>query len=100
MYNVLEIVRQAQDDPVLSDKEKIIHTQGLVSVLKELHDELYAAVLQSYALPADPGKDALLTHLVALNARRLQEKKPASSAGCGQSSKTLPPPIRYKIVSI
>ena len=74
MYNVLELLRQAQDDRVLSARERTIHAQGLVSVLKELHDELDTAAMQSYGLAADPGKDALLTYLVALNAQRAQEE--------------------------
>ncbi|TAG33240.1 MAG: hypothetical protein EAZ34_08120 [Polaromonas sp.] len=72
MYNVLEALKAERE---LTAKEKTIHTQGLVSVLKELHDELDTAVLQSYGLAANPGKDALLTHLVALNAQRAQEEK-------------------------
>ena len=44
-------------------------------MLKDLHDELDTAVLQAYGLPANPGKDALLTHLVALNAQRAEEEK-------------------------
>ena len=67
MYNVLEALRQAQgerggveNERVLTTKEKTIHTQGLVGVLKDLHDELDAAVLQAYGLLANPGKDALL----------------------------------------
>jgi hypothetical protein len=92
MYNVLEILRQAQDERVLTAKEKTIHTQGLVGVLKELHDELDAAVLQAYGWGdlASPlrqaqgervggqgggGSDDLLTHLVALNAQRALEEK-------------------------
>ncbi|MDB5842821.1 MAG: SAM-dependent methyltransferase, partial [Polaromonas sp.] len=46
-YNVLEALREGRP---LSAKEKTIHTQGLVSVLKELHDELDASVLQAYGL--------------------------------------------------
>ena len=42
MYNVLEALREGR---ALTAKEKAIHTQGLVSVLKDLHDELDAAVL-------------------------------------------------------
>ena len=82
MYNVLEVLRQAQDERggarvkrPLTEKEKIIHTQGLVSVLKDLHDELDAAVLQAYGLEPGPNTDDLLTHLVALNARRAAEEK-------------------------
>lgn len=75
MYNVLEVLRQAQDERVLTAKEKTIHSQGLVAVLKELHDELDAAVLQAYGLAPDQSTDALLTHLVALNAQRAAEEK-------------------------
>ncbi len=75
MYNVLETLRQAQGERPLTAKEKIIHTQGLVSVLKDLHDELDAAVLQAYGLEPGLSNDALLTHLVALNARRAAEEK-------------------------
>ena len=82
MYNVLEILRQAQDERggaqparALTAKEKTIHEQGLVSVLRELHDELDTAVLQAYGLQAGQTTDALLTHLVALNASRAAEEK-------------------------
>ncbi|WP_188708642.1 class I SAM-dependent DNA methyltransferase [Polaromonas eurypsychrophila] len=82
MYNVLEVLRQAQDERggaqdarPLTEKEKIIHTQGLVSVLKDLHEELDAAVLQAYGLEPGLATDDLLTHLVVLNARRAAEEK-------------------------
>ena len=75
MYNVLEILRQAQDERVLTAKEKTIHSQGLVSVLKDLHDDLDAAVLAAYGLAENISNDALLTHLVALNAQRADEEK-------------------------
>ncbi|MCY7371849.1 MAG: hypothetical protein LH479_13555 [Polaromonas sp.] len=45
LYNVLEALR---DGRPLTLKEKVIHTQGLVSVLKDLHDESDAAVLPAY----------------------------------------------------
>ncbi len=48
MYNVLEKLRSG--DP-LSAKEKIIHEQGLVSVLKQLHDDLDTAVATAYGWP-------------------------------------------------
>ena len=76
MYNVLEALKAGRD---LTAKEQTVYTQGLVSVLKELHDELDAAVLQAYGL--EPGlnqsenKDALLSHLVTLNAQRAAEEK-------------------------
>jgi len=52
----------------LTTKEKTIHEQGLVAVLRELHDELDAAVLQAYGLAPSQGTDALLTQLIALDA--------------------------------
>ena len=82
MYNVLEKLRRGD---VLTAKEKAIHEQGLVSVLKTLHDELDAAVLDAYgwsdlrAALADPAQqdaasETLLVRLVALNAERVAEE--------------------------
>ncbi len=45
MYNVLEKLRSGEP---LSAKERVIHEQGLVSVLRQIHDELDAAVLDAY----------------------------------------------------
>ncbi|AVO48316.1 SAM-dependent methyltransferase [Melaminivora suipulveris] len=71
LYNVLSALRGGR---ALTPKEKSIHTHGLVGVLRELHDELDAAVLAAYGLPPDAGTQAVLTHLVQLNARRAQEE--------------------------
>ena len=73
-YNVLEKLRSGE---ALTAKEKVVHEHGLVGVLKSLHDELDAAVLQAYgwadlALPADT--DTLLLRLVELNAKRAAEE--------------------------
>ena len=48
MYNVLEKLRSGE---TLTDKEKTIHEQGLVSVLKQIHEELDAAVFDAYGWP-------------------------------------------------
>ncbi|MBK1640965.1 SAM-dependent methyltransferase [Chromatium okenii] len=45
MYNVLE---QLRDGKPLTAQEKVIHEQGLVAILRQLHDELDAAVLTAY----------------------------------------------------
>lgn len=45
MYNVLEKLRSGD---VLTPKDRTLHEQGLVSVLRQLHDELDAAVLSAY----------------------------------------------------
>lgn len=75
LYNVLQALREGR---ALNAKEKAIHTQGLVGVLKDLHDELDAAVLQAYGWPDLSATDAdtpeLLTRLVALNAQRAAEE--------------------------
>ncbi|MFN7549477.1 MAG: class I SAM-dependent DNA methyltransferase [Pseudomonadota bacterium] len=73
-YNVLEKLRSGD---ALTPKEKVVHEHGLVGVLKSLHDELDAAVLQAYGwadltLPADT--DTLLLRLVELNAKRAAEE--------------------------
>jgi hypothetical protein len=59
MYNVLEKLRSGEP---LTAKEKGIHEQGLVSVLKQLHDDLDAAVFDAY------GWSDLLAHAPALRA--------------------------------
>ena len=45
IYNVLEALREERP---LTPKEKNIHDQGLVSVLRQLHDELDAVVAEAY----------------------------------------------------
>ncbi len=74
MYNVLEALRAGR---TLTPKEKVLNDQALVGVLRSLHDELDAAVLQAYGwktlrLPADV--DTVLQKLVDLNARRAAEE--------------------------
>ncbi len=44
-YNVLEKLKSGEE---LTTKDKLIHEHGLVSVLKQMHDELDLAVLDSY----------------------------------------------------
>jgi hypothetical protein len=72
MYNVLEALRQGR---VFTVKEKAIHEQGLVTVLRELHDELDATVAEAYGWPADLPDEEILSRLVALNAERVEEEK-------------------------
>lgn len=93
MYNVLEKLRSGEK---LNDKEKLIHQQGLVSILRELHDQLDRAVFAAYGwddladkLVGLPGattplpdkseaqaeaEEELLLRLVALNAERAAEE--------------------------
>ncbi|WP_236748801.1 class I SAM-dependent DNA methyltransferase [Acidovorax carolinensis] len=71
IYNVLVALREGR---ALTAKEKTQHAQGLVGVLRELHDELDAAVLAAYGLPATASTDDILAHLVQLNTRRAAEE--------------------------
>jgi len=85
MYNVLEKLRRAEP---LNARDQIVHAQGLVSVLKSLHDELDAAVLAAYGWADLQGAlanynqaearaaavETLLERLVALNAKRAAEE--------------------------
>ena len=112
MYNVLEKVRDidnaavgARRDaplPTLSPKEKQIYEQGLIAILKQLHDDLDDAVFAAYGWPspspstssgagsgsgvaepaearvAEPAEaltdEEILQHLVDLNAERAAEE--------------------------
>jgi hypothetical protein len=95
MYNVLEKLRSGEP---LTANERTIHEQGLISVVRQLHDELDAAVLDVYGWsnllpllrvahgndsPAPPQtredavrafEEAVLERLVALNAERAAEE--------------------------
>lgn len=83
MYNVLDKLRR--EEP-LNAKDKALHEQALVGVLRTLHDELDAAVLDAYGwqdLGPVPWTDEearqawterLLERLVDLNTRRAAEE--------------------------
>ncbi|MBN8946071.1 MAG: class I SAM-dependent DNA methyltransferase [Rhodanobacter sp.] len=95
MYNVLDKLRSGEPQTA---KERVIHEQGLVSVLRQLHDEIDAAVLDAYGwgdllpllrvahgndAPADGASrdeakrafdEAILERLVALNTERAAEE--------------------------
>lgn len=71
MYNVLEKLRSGE---TLTKKEQTIHEQGLVSVLKELHDRLDDAVADAYGWSRDLEEEEILQRLVDLNAERAAEE--------------------------
>ena len=100
LYNVLERGRELEngcDVPPLTAKEKDIHEAGLVSVLKDIHDDIDRAVFEAYgwgdltsSLVGKPGatmpsphktpeqeeaEEELLTRLVALNQERTAEER-------------------------
>ena len=71
MYNVLEKLRANES---LNTKEQQIHDAGLVSVLRQLHDDLDAAVFAAYGWPPTLTDAEILERLVALNAERAKEE--------------------------
>ncbi len=72
MYNVLEKLRSGES---LSAKEQATHERGLVSVLRQIHDELDAAVAEAYGWPATLSDEEILQRLVALNSERAREEQ-------------------------
>ncbi len=72
MYNVLEKLRASE---ALTEKDRKIHEQGLVSLLKNIHDDLDAAVFSAYGWPVSLTNEEILERLVALNAERAREEE-------------------------
>jgi hypothetical protein len=71
MYNVLEKVREGE--PLDEDDERI-KRDGLVLILRELHDTLDALVCSAYGWPVDISNDQIVERLVALNKGRVLEE--------------------------
>jgi hypothetical protein len=71
MYNVLEKLRGGKN---IEGKEKEIYDQGLVSILRDLHDQIDAAVAEAYGWPVDLNDEDILLRLVALNKERAEEE--------------------------
>lgn len=75
LYNVLEALRAAEKaGTVLSDKDRDIATRGCVSLIRQYHDTIDAAVAQAYGWPADLSDEDILERLVALNKERAAEE--------------------------
>jgi hypothetical protein len=84
IYNVLETVRaeasasSSQDDgnltTGLTSDDRRIFDDGLVLILKELHDKLDAAVADAYGWPADLADEEILSRLLTLNKGRVKKE--------------------------
>ena len=72
MYNVLEELHAGQP---LSAASQAIHDQGLISVLRDLQDDLDRAVPEAYGWPPDLSTEDILFRLVELNAARAAEER-------------------------
>lgn len=71
MYNVLEKLRAGER---IEGKDKEIYDQGLIGILRDLHDQIDAAVADAYGWPADLSDDDILHRLVDLNRQRAAEE--------------------------
>jgi hypothetical protein len=72
MYNVVEELR---DGEPLSAESQIIHERGLISVLRDLHDDIDHAVADAYGWPSDLSTEDILFRLVELNTARAAEER-------------------------
>lgn len=71
MYNVLEKLKSGA---ALSREDERVRDDGLVLILRELHEELDQAVAQAYGWPVDLPEQEVLARLVALNTARAAEE--------------------------
>ncbi|MDA9265249.1 class I SAM-dependent DNA methyltransferase [bacterium] len=71
MYNVLEKLRAGD---VIEGKDKDIYDEGLIGILRDLHDQIDAAVADAYGWPNDLSDEDILLRLVALNKDRAEEE--------------------------
>ncbi|MDM9649549.1 DNA methyltransferase [Rhizobium sp. S163] len=75
LYNVLERLKAGAKPQDFDAKERRIFDDGLVLILKELHERLDAAVVGAYGWPIDLAEEEMLARLVTLNLERAKEEK-------------------------
>jgi hypothetical protein len=75
LYTVLERLKAGAKLGDLKEKERRIFDDGLVLILKELHDRIDVAVSQAYGWPVDLPEEELLARLVELNRERAKEER-------------------------
>lgn len=71
LYNVLAKLRSGE---ALEARDRTVHDQGQVTILKALHDDLDHAVLAAYGWPAHLEEGEVLARLSELNATRVKEE--------------------------
>lgn len=72
VYNVVEKVRAGEQ---LSDRELEVYERGLVSALKQIHDDLNGAVFDAYGWPATLSDDEIVERVVPLNLARASDER-------------------------
>ena len=94
MYNVLEKLRAGER---IEGRDRETYDQGLIGILRTIHDRIDAAVAQAYGWPLDLSDDDILHRLVALNRERAAEEargqirwlRPAHQNPAGQTAVAL-----------
>lgn len=71
MYNLLEKLSAGQ---TFTDTDRKYNNKALVSILRQIHDELDAAVFAAYGWSQNISENEILERLVALNAERVAEE--------------------------
>jgi SAM-dependent methyltransferase len=71
MYNVLEKIRAGTD---FTEADHAIYESGIISILRELHDDLDRAVFAAYGWSLSLTTEQILENVVALNAKRRVEE--------------------------
>lgn len=71
MYNVLRKLRAGQ---AIEGMDRKIYDQGLIGILRDLHDQIDATVAEAYGWPVDLSDEDILFNLVALNKTRTEEE--------------------------
>ena len=71
IYNVLEKLSKGDR---IEGKDKEIYDHGLIGILRDLHDQIDAAVADAYGWPANLTDDEILHRLVDLNRERAAEE--------------------------
>ena len=72
MYNLLEKLRKGE---AFSESDRAYNDKALVSTLKQIHDELDAAVFEAYGWQPDLSDEEILERLVKLNGDRAEEER-------------------------
>lgn len=75
LYNVLEKVKAGTKPDDLDQSDRAILDDGLVLIMKELHEKLDIEVAEAYGWPVKLSDDEILVRLVALNKERLEEER-------------------------
>ncbi|MGF6862557.1 hypothetical protein ABIE69_003146 [Rhodobacteraceae bacterium MBR-64] len=75
MYNVLEKLRAGER---IEGKDREVYDQGLIGILRDLHDQIDTAAAEAYGWPVTLTEDEILQNLVTLNRTRAAEE------ACGQ----------------